>query len=169
MHYNYFRDFEPAIGRYVQSDPIGLRGGLSTYAYVYDSPLGFSDAEGLMGQGSNGGIGRPMPGTPGFGGAGAKPGFCGSGWNEPFVPDGFGTVDFNDACKKHDECYSRCGASKQECDLELRRNMRRECDKLPLGGQRGFCRTLAIDYGVAVDTFGGSAYRNAQRQSRGGK
>ena len=46
-YYNYFRDYDPAIGRYVQSDPIGLRGGLNTFAYVYDSPLRYSDSSGL--------------------------------------------------------------------------------------------------------------------------
>ncbi len=42
-HYNYFRDYEPGTGRYVQSDPIGLEGGLSTFGYVYQSPFSYSD------------------------------------------------------------------------------------------------------------------------------
>jgi RHS repeat-associated protein len=46
-HYNYFRDYDPAIGRYIESDPIGLRGGLNTFGYVNQMPLTRVDPRGL--------------------------------------------------------------------------------------------------------------------------
>jgi RHS repeat-associated protein len=47
LHYNYFRDYEPQTGRYVQSDPIGLDGGLGLYLYAHANPLVFRDSFGL--------------------------------------------------------------------------------------------------------------------------
>jgi RHS repeat-associated protein len=46
-HYNYFRDYDPNTGRYVQSDPIGLQGGLNTYSYAESAPNMLTDPLGL--------------------------------------------------------------------------------------------------------------------------
>jgi RHS repeat-associated protein len=59
--YNYFRDYDPALGHYIESDPIGLYSGINAYTYARQDPLGFADAKGL----------KPVPPYP---------------WNFPPVP-----------------------------------------------------------------------------------
>lgn len=48
-NYNYFRDYDPATGRYVESDPVGLVAGVNTYSYVKNRPLSRIDKRGLTG------------------------------------------------------------------------------------------------------------------------
>ena len=48
LHQNYFRDYSPSLGRYVESDPIGLRGGANLWGYVMGDPISSVDSTGLV-------------------------------------------------------------------------------------------------------------------------
>ncbi|WP_164483774.1 RHS repeat-associated core domain-containing protein [Polaromonas sp. SP1] len=47
MFQNWHREYNPRIGRYMQSDPIGLAGGINTFGYVGGDPLNRIDPQGL--------------------------------------------------------------------------------------------------------------------------
>jgi RHS repeat-associated protein len=100
LYYNYHRDYDPSIGRYLQSDPIGLRGGINTYLYAYANPLIFIDPFGLASlefNGSNltarddgGNITNTWPATSGLPGTTAADQSKG---NKGPIPEGNWAVD----------------------------------------------------------------------------
>src|SRR6185295_5714310 len=47
LAYNYHRNYDASVGRYVESDPIGLESGSNTYVYVGANPLAWIDPSGL--------------------------------------------------------------------------------------------------------------------------
>ena len=47
LNYNYFRDYDPNLGRYTTPDPLGLGGGLNPYAYAANNPATYTDPLGL--------------------------------------------------------------------------------------------------------------------------
>ncbi len=111
--YNYVRDYDPNTGRYIESDPIALLGGLDTYVYAND-PTSQIDPHGLMGS---------APGTYGKGSPVLGPRFpgssCGPEGDPRNYPNNLGFGNFNSACDAHDACYETCGANKLKCDLNL--------------------------------------------------
>jgi RHS repeat-associated protein len=58
LHYNYFRDYDPRLGRYIESDPVGLAGGINSFLYAGGNPVASVDFFGLIG----GTFGVTLPG-----------------------------------------------------------------------------------------------------------
>lgn len=142
LYYNYYRDYDPSTGRYIESDPLGLLGGLNTYLYVEENPIKSVDPLGLK--------------------------TCGSGWNEPFVPDNPRSFPFSDCCQRHDECYGTCGATRQACDEGFLYCMVKACTKYSARIIEFDCNRWAMLYYRAVDRRGQDAYDRAQREACNG-
>jgi RHS repeat-associated protein len=121
LHYNYFRDYDPTIGRYVESDPIGLDGGMNAFSYVASNPLRFLDAFGLEG--------------------------CGSSFFDPIIPNNPFGFPFKTCCDTHDDCYDDCRnrQTKQQCDRTFCSCLSGRCAKYT-GAVKWTCDKTAAQY-----------------------
>ncbi|MCW8923896.1 MAG: RHS domain-containing protein [Gammaproteobacteria bacterium] len=133
MHYNYFRYYDPAAGRYLTSDPIGLDGGLNTYLYALANPIRLIDFFGLNSCGANGG---------------------------KTYPNKWSGRSIESACKKHDDCYGDCKTSKGKCDSKFYRNIRDVCRG---GGSAIACNLASMAYYLAVTVGGRDAFESARK------
>jgi len=125
LAHNYFRDYDPSIGRYGKSDPIGLRGGTNTYAYVASMPLKWFDAFGLLPSGGGGFAMR-------YGN------WCGKNWSGGrqgrIIPQNpAGPIDsVDECCMAHDYCYAAVESCKT-CPQEDDSPQKLSCDRILVG------------------------------------
>lgn len=95
---------------------------------------------------------------------------CGSGWNEPLVPDNPIGHQFSPCCEGHDKCYDTCGKNQEECDNAFLLCMRNAVDAATPGNGRWDKRRrdqgywLAHKYYDAVHSMGKSAFDEAQKK-----
>ena len=88
---------------------------------------------------------------------------CGTVKSDAFVPDMLFGIDVSQACFEHDQSYATCGMDRRIADINLTRNISRDCDQQ--GGSEFTCDVIAGIYGASVFLFGASAFREAQAQS----
>ena len=127
--YNYFRDYDSAIGRYVESDPIGQEGGPNPYSYV-PNPMSEFDSLGLMVTGPGVLLYRFKSPQFYWHGNWGGPGWAAGRWvAESNLSDADRSVpakDRRDACyKNHDFCVRDCSIP---CQNEVGTNKCRNCD-----------------------------------------
>jgi RHS repeat-associated protein len=120
LYYNYLRDYDPQTGRYIESDSVGLRGGINTYTYVESDPVNGIDP---------------------FGRSKIYGNWCGPDWSGGYpkswtdltpreqrsAKDAIDPLDA--ACMKHDKCYDWCRMG-FPCQQKQRSDCFKDCDKV---------------------------------------
>jgi RHS repeat-associated protein len=66
LFHNGFRDYDPQTGRFIESDFIGLAGGINTYAYGLNNPVSNADPTGLYCVSRGGWTSCSVPNGPSF-------------------------------------------------------------------------------------------------------
>jgi RHS repeat-associated protein len=131
------REYYPTLGRFMQNDPIGDRGGsLNWFLYVKNNPINWTDLTGKT---------------------------CGSKGNDMAIPDEIQYVfNFTTACYYHDLCYGDCISKppKRNCDVQFFLNMQSSCAQN--SWLYGECLRWAATYFVAVDKYGLDAFIQAR-------
>jgi RHS repeat-associated protein len=104
LYYNWHRYYDPKTGRYISSDPIGLVGGLNTYAYVGNNPLRWTDPRGLDNASGGTWNGNLIPGFT------RQDNVCTLG---PLSSAANSNPCVRQCCVLHDVCYkaNQCNAS----------------------------------------------------------
>jgi secretory phospholipase A2 len=74
-------------------------------------------------------------------------------------------ASFLSACDTHDQCYSDCKKSKQECDDEFLKDLHKACENAPNKESLGYadCRSRALLYYAGVANGGSSAFDAARK------
>ncbi|MEX2506156.1 MAG: RHS repeat-associated core domain-containing protein [Pseudohongiellaceae bacterium] len=138
LYYNYFRNFDFTLGRFLKSDPIGQNGGINTYLYAQSNPIHYIDKFGLNAFAAATANESTKPRGGPFGGKCGPEGSQRSTWIPDATP---GACDTHDRCWL--QCWKNCEGPESGC--------RKWCDS-EFASENGF-------YAVFVRSRNNSTYR----------
>jgi RHS repeat-associated protein len=136
LNQNWNRDYDPTIGRYVQSDPIGLTEGVNTYSYALNNSVTYFDPTGKCTD--------PDPCVP--------PGANGPGWVYTVGAGFWGGVGVS--VTSAGEIYTSVGATSPGVSVSAIRSGNMAATAGGWGGQGGYYGA-GMAAGTSRSAFGG--------------